>query len=57
MLKPSATKTNAQATSAAMLADFIARGGSITVAPVAVASGLRKTRYIRRVTKIKQDNA
>ena len=57
MLKPSATKTNAQATGAAMLADFIARGGSITVAPVAVASGLRKTRYIRRVSKIKQDNA
>ena len=52
MLKPSAFKTSVSANTADLVSAFLARGGSISSAPVAVASGLRKRRYIKRIAKV-----
>ena len=52
MLLPSAFKTAASANTADLVSAFLARGGVIGSAPVAVASGLRKTRYIKRIAKV-----
>lgn len=57
MLKPSAFKTSVSANTADLVSAFLARGGSISSAPVAVAAGLRKRRYIKRIAKVKQDPA
>ena len=52
MLKPSAFKTSVSANTADLVSAFLARGGSISSAPVAVAAGLRKRRYIKRIAKV-----
>lgn len=52
MLKPSAFKTAASANTADLVSAFLARGGVIASAPVAVAAGLRKRRYIKRIAKV-----
>jgi hypothetical protein len=53
MLKPSATKLATSANTAALVASFLSAGGSVSTAPVAVAAGLRKTRYVKRIVKTK----
>jgi len=53
MLKPSATKLAASANTADLVAAFLARGGVVASQPVAVAAGLRKTRYVKRIAKAK----
>lgn len=57
MLKPSATKIARSNETSALVTQFLARGGVIASAPTAVAAGLRKRRYIRRIPKVKQDPA
>jgi hypothetical protein len=52
MLKPSATKLAASANTADLISAFIAKGGIVSVKPVAVAAGLRKTRYVKRIAKV-----
>lgn len=55
MLKPSAFKTAASAETTDMVASFLARGGIVTLQAPAVALGLRKTKYIRRIAKVVAD--
>jgi hypothetical protein len=52
MLKPSATKLAASANTADLISAFLARGGVVATQPAAVAAGLRKTRYIKRIAKV-----
>lgn len=52
MLKPSAFKTAASANTADLVSAFLARGGAIATQPTAVALGLRKQRYIKRIAKV-----
>jgi hypothetical protein len=53
MLKPSATKLATSASAADLIAAFLSKGGIVSLKPVAVAAGLRKTRYVKRIAKIK----
>lgn len=53
MLKPSASKLATSANTATLVAAFLARGGVVASQPVAVAAGLRKTRYVKRIAKVK----
>lgn len=53
MLKPSASKVATSANTATLVAAFLASGGSVASAPLGVASGLRKQRYIKRIAKVK----
>lgn len=48
MLKPNATRVALQKSTAELVAQFQSRGGVVKTAPVAVAGGLRKTKFIRR---------
>ena len=57
MLKPSATKLAASANTADLISAFLARGGVIAPQPVAVAAGLKKTRYVKRIAKVKTESA
>lgn len=52
MLKPSATKLAASANTADLISAFLSRGGVVATQPTAVAAGLRKTRYIKRIAKV-----
>jgi len=53
MLKPSATKLATSASAADLIAAFLSKGGIVSLKPVAVAAGLRKTRYVKRIAKFK----
>ena len=53
MLKPSATKLAASANTTDLVAAFLARGGVVAPQPIAVAAGLKKTRYVKRIAKVK----
>jgi hypothetical protein len=53
MLKPSAAKLATSASAADLIAAFLSKGGNVSLKPVAVAAGLRKTRYVKRIAKIK----
>ena len=53
MLKPSATKLATSANASSLIEAFLSKGGIISVKPVAVAAGLRKTRYVKRIAKVK----
>ena len=47
MLKPSATKLTQSANTELLVAEFKARGGEIQYGKVAVASNLKKRKYLR----------
>jgi hypothetical protein len=55
MLKPSATKLAASANTTDLISAFLSKGGIVSVKPVAVAAGLRKTRYVKRIVKVKDE--
>ena len=57
MLKPSAFKTAASASAADLISAFLSKGGIVSVKPVAVAAGLRKTRYVKRIAKVQLTEA
>jgi hypothetical protein len=48
MLKPSATKTLAQATTEELIAQFKQRGGVIAKVETGVALGLKKKKFVRK---------
>jgi hypothetical protein len=53
MLKPNASKIAKHAAVDSMVAEFLSRGGVIVRQKDAVASGLKKRRYIKRATTVK----
>jgi hypothetical protein len=57
MLKPSTSKLATSANTADLISAFLASGGVIATQPAGVAAGLRKTRYVKRIAKVKNEAA
>lgn len=53
MLKPNAAKTARHEEIAALTEKFLAAGGQIVKKPVAVAEGLKKRKFLRKLKKVR----